>query len=285
MFNFDSGRYAAKVAEYLEQHFVPQFTTSRDLFAALYTRKAIRGPAALLVAGVGVNRNPTVAGVSNPYNAVTVAVETNVTPNYFWSHYFGMTLVSYEELKVSTSEGAVLDILEERLNDTMESFYELVADHLLSSTAASKDRVNGIGYMLATTGSFGGIDRAANTWWRASQHRNRRNLHLAEVQPSLQPDSSARGHTAHHHRHARRPLLRLRIAYPSVAAIPQRPKAGGAGFRQLPAQRRGGAVRQPNARRRNLVPEHAVLLSHLRNRPTRHTASPISRPPCLRLCP
>jgi len=172
MFNFDSGRYAAKVAEYLEQHFVPQFTTSRDLFAALYTRKAIRGAAALLVAGVGVNRNPTVAGVSNPYNAVTVGVETNVTPNYFWSHYFGMTLVSYEELKISTSEGAVLDILEERLNNTMESFYELVADHLISSTAASKDRVNGIGYMLAATGSFGGIDRANNTWWRALNNIN-----------------------------------------------------------------------------------------------------------------
>lgn len=167
MFNFNAAAYASKIAEYLQENFEPQFITSRELFAALHTRAAIKPAAALLVAGVSVNRNPTVAGVSNPYNPVTLSVETNVAPNYFWSHYFGITAVSYEELKISNSEGAVLDILEQRLNSTMESFFELVADHLLSETAGAKDRVNGIGYMLAQSGTFGGIDRSTETWWRA----------------------------------------------------------------------------------------------------------------------
>lgn len=179
--NFDSSLYASAVGQWLAENFEPQFARNRAVFAKLQSDGAIKVGGAYLLAPVTKDKNPSVQGVTNFAAAMSIPADQGLGAQYNWSWYEGLTAINKAEEMASEGEAAMVDLLESRLSDTVATFVEVVNTDLFSTTDASQSKIAGLPYAMDTTGSFGGIDRATNTWWQANNEATVGTITLAKM--------------------------------------------------------------------------------------------------------
>lgn len=179
--SFDSSLYAAAVGQWLSENFEPQFARHRAVFAKLQSDGAIKVGGAYLIAPVTKDKNPSVQGVTNFAAAMSIPADQGAGAQYNWSWYEGLTVINKAEEMAIEGEVGMVDLLEARLNETIASFVEVVNADLFSATDASQSKIAGLPYAMQTTGSFGGIDRATNTWWQAQNESTVGTITLAKI--------------------------------------------------------------------------------------------------------
>jgi hypothetical protein len=171
IFNPNDSRYASAVGAWLADNFELQFTTQRALLTRLQQGNAIRQGAAYLVQPVSKAQNPTVQGVSNFNTPMSIPADQGLAATYTWTWYEGLTAINKQEEQAAGTEYEMVDLLQARIQETIESFADLINTHLYSTTNASIDKIAGIPYAVdaptSGTSPFGNIDRVANAWWRA----------------------------------------------------------------------------------------------------------------------
>lgn len=242
--NFDSSLYASAVGQWLAENFEPQFARNRAVFAKLQSDGAIKVGGAYLLAPVTKDKNPSVQGVTNFAAAMSIPADQGLGAQYNWSWYEGLTAINKAEEMASEGEAAMVDLLESRLSDTVATFVEVVNTDLFSTTDASQSKIAGLPYAMDTTGSFGGIDRATNTWWQANNEATVGTITLAKMN-RMYNTCQSKGGTP--------PSLIIMPSdifgsYESLIQASQRFCAGceacGVRIHRLPAQRRDSAVRR-----------------------------------------
>jgi hypothetical protein len=179
--NFDNGLYSSAVGQWLNENHEPQFAKHRAVLAKLQTDGAIKVGGAYLVAGVSKAANPSVQGVTNFASGMTIPADQTSGAQYVWSWYQGLTVINKAEESVINTETEMIDLLESRLQETVASFADVVSADLFSATDASQSKIAGLPYAMSASGSFGGIDRTSNTWWRANTETSVGAITLAKV--------------------------------------------------------------------------------------------------------
>lgn len=112
---------------------------------------------------------------------MSIPADQGLAAYHIWSWYQGLTTINKAEEMAVEGEGAMIDLLEARLLDTTYGFVEVINADLFSTTGASQSKIAGLPYMMDTTGTFGDIDRATNTWWRAQNESTVGTITLAKI--------------------------------------------------------------------------------------------------------
>lgn len=167
----DTAHYASGVGDWLSDNFEHQFTTRNPVFRHYARRNAIKKGAVYLVQPVFTGRNPTAAGVSNFNSPMSIPADTGQAAVYNFSWYQALTTVNAQEASVAKTEHEMVNLLQERLQQSVASLLEVIGDDLFSTTDATLGKVAGIPYAVQAptsgTSAFGGIDRVAQSWWRS----------------------------------------------------------------------------------------------------------------------
>jgi hypothetical protein len=172
-FNPNTSHYASAVGAWLDSNFRDQFTITTAFLEKLKQRGGFKRGAAYLVQPVFGTGNPSVAGVTNFNNPMSIPADTGLAAVYTWSWYQGLTTVNDQEAAAINTEYEMVDLLEERLRSTVAQFGQVISNDLFSATDASLGKIAGIPYAVdrptSTANSFGGISRSntTNPWWRA----------------------------------------------------------------------------------------------------------------------
>lgn len=169
-FNPNDSRYASAVGAWLSENFEPQFTSNRAVLAKMEIEGAIKYGASYLVQALTSEANPSVAGVSNFNTGITIPSDKGLSAVYTWSWYQGLTVVNKAEEAATNTEHEMVDLLEARLADTIESFAEVITTDLFSTTIASQSKINGLRYAIdapTSTSPFGTIERNGSTYWKS----------------------------------------------------------------------------------------------------------------------
>jgi len=172
-FNPNDSRYASAVGAWLKDHFTDQFTSQTALTARLKAGGAIKTGAAYLVHPVFKQGNPSVQGVTNFTAGMAIPADQGLSAVYTWSWYQGLTTITKQEEVAINTEYEMVDLLEARLRSTIATFNEVLTNDLFSTTDANQGKIAGIPYVVdaptSGTSPVGGIDRVANSWWRAQK--------------------------------------------------------------------------------------------------------------------
>lgn len=118
-----------------------------------------------------VGRNPNVAAYSY-YGTLPVA-QTNefATVEYGWSRVAGTVIISDQEQDENTGDAAIFKLLKAKMEVLEQSIQEKFATYCYGAGPGVDPF--GLDIMIPdnpTTGVVGGIDRAANTYWRTSSY-------------------------------------------------------------------------------------------------------------------
>lgn len=166
-FNPNDSRYSSAIGAWLSENFEPQFTTQNAVLARLKIGDAVKYGPAYLVQPVTQGANPSVQGVSNFNSAMSIPADQGLSAVYTWSWYQGLTTVNKQEEVAIGTEYEMVDLLEQRVKDTIASFAEVINTDLFSATAPAQNKIAGIPFAVNTTGIYGTIDRTSATWWRS----------------------------------------------------------------------------------------------------------------------
>jgi hypothetical protein len=156
---------AGAVGRWLSDNFVPQFTTSRALFEFLRTKDRIRFGGAYLVAPVFGAKSSAAGGISNFYASLTFPNDQGVAAEYTWSWYHDIAAINPNEELVAGSKEDMANIIESKLQQAINSIAETINADIWTTTVGSQSKVNGLPYIVANTGTLGGLDPTTYTWW------------------------------------------------------------------------------------------------------------------------
>lgn len=180
-FNPNDSRYSSAIGAWLADNFEPQFTTQNAVLARLKIGDAIKYGPAYLVQPVTKAANPSVQGVSNFNTPMSIPADQGLSAVYTWSWYQGLTTVNKQEEVAIGTEYEMVDLLEQRVKDTIAAFAEVINTDLFSTTGPSQSKIAGIPFVVNNTGTYGTIDRTTETWWRAQVQNSVGTLTLQKI--------------------------------------------------------------------------------------------------------
>lgn len=131
-------------------------------------------------------RNPNVTSYSY-YNALPIAQTDEFdTVRYGWSRIAGSLIISEQEIDENKGPSQVFKLLTAKMTVLQESMKEKMSEYLYGS--GTGDDPNGLANLIPddpTTGSLGGLDRAANTQWRTSSYDFGGNLDETNIEEAF----------------------------------------------------------------------------------------------------
>lgn len=133
-----------------------------------------------------VGRNPNVAAYSY-YGGLPVA-QTNefATVEFGWSRVAGTVIISDQEQDENNGSAMIFKLLKAKMEVLETSIMERFSQYMYGAGPG----VDPFGLESAipdnpTTGSFGGIDRAANNWWRTSAYDFANTLNSTNIEEAF----------------------------------------------------------------------------------------------------
>ena len=109
------------------------------------------------------------------YDPVTYDQNTPITAaEYDWKHLVAPIIwPKTDEIKNNGSDVQVKDAIQAKVQIAEESLKKAFATQIYGDgTGNSGKNITGLGATIATTGTYGGIDRATYTWWQAKVYAN-----------------------------------------------------------------------------------------------------------------
>lgn len=133
-----------------------------------------------------VGRNPNIAAYEY-YDQLPVG-QTNefTTVNYTWSRIAGTVIISDQEEDENKGESAIFKLMKAKLNVLEESIKEKFSEYLYAA-GGGVDPL-GLAALIPddpTTGTLGGINRAAETQWRTSSYNFAGGLNATNIEEAF----------------------------------------------------------------------------------------------------
>lgn len=114
-------------------------------------------------------QNDTVGSYSG-YDAIDLTPQEGISAaEYQWKQMAASIAISGIEEAKNRGTEAIIKLLNAKVMQAEESLKESLNDMLFASSAPGNNGKDfqGIGYLIGTTGTIGGIDASANSWWRS----------------------------------------------------------------------------------------------------------------------
>ena len=184
---------AAAVGRWLSDNFVPQFTTSRALFEFLRQKDSVKFGGAYLVAPVFGAKSSAAGGINNFYASLTFPNDQGVAAEYTWSWYHDIAAINPNEELVAGTKEDQANLVESKLQQAINSIAEAINTDIWSTTVGSQSKVNGLPYIVQTTGVLGGLDPATYTWWVGQVNTSATTMSLSAVNAAINAVIAAGG--------------------------------------------------------------------------------------------
>jgi hypothetical protein len=114
--------------------------------------------------------NPTV-GASAPWAELTFQ-ETDefTTANFDWKQIDGTLALSMMDIARNAGEARIVDLQKAKISNLERSMRQDFNRRIFSGTASPFDSlsINGLFQLVSSSGTIGGIDSSAQSWWRSS---------------------------------------------------------------------------------------------------------------------
>lgn len=121
-----------------------------------------------LVVGLEYATNPTV-GSSTPWHEITFQETDEFTSAQFdWKQIDGTVALSMMDIAKNSGESRVVDLMKAKISNLERSMRQNFNQQLFSGTVSISTNINGLHQLVASSGTIGGIDRSAQTWWQSS---------------------------------------------------------------------------------------------------------------------
>jgi len=126
--------------------------------------------------------NSTVSSYSG-YDAVSLTPQSGITAaEYDWKQYAASIAISGIEEAKNNGEQAMVNLLEAKIMQAEESMKEgFNAMFFGNGTGNSSKNWNGLGNLIESGNSVGGIDGATETWWNSYEENTAGALTLAQM--------------------------------------------------------------------------------------------------------
>lgn len=114
-------------------------------------------------------QNDTVGSYSG-YDAIDLTPQEGISAaEYQWKQMAASIAISGIEEAKNRGTEAIIKLLNAKVMQAEESLKESLNDMLFASSAPGNNGKDfqGIGYLIGTTGTIGGIDASTNSWWRS----------------------------------------------------------------------------------------------------------------------
>lgn len=135
-----------------------------------------------IVAPLMYGKNSTAASYSG-YDSLDTTPQAGIdAAEYNWKQYSVSITISGEEERKNAGSSKIIDILEARTKQAEMSLTEQLTAGLFSDGTGngSKD-LTGLEAMVASSGTYGGINSATYTWWQAGVESTSEALGLARM--------------------------------------------------------------------------------------------------------
>lgn len=113
----------------------------------------------------------TTAGSYSGYDILDTTPQEGITAaEYNWKQYSSsITISRKEERQNAESDTRVLNLLQSKIMQSEESLRELLDEHAFLSDAAATKNLTGLALAVDSTGTYGNINRATDSWWAAKE--------------------------------------------------------------------------------------------------------------------
>lgn len=128
-------------------------------------------------------QNDTVGSYSG-YDAIDLTPQEGISAaEYQWKQMAASIAISGIEEAKNRGTEAIIKLLNAKVMQAEESLKESLNDMLFASSAPANNGKDfqGIGYLIGTTGTIGGIDASTNSWWQSYVDSNAGALTAAQM--------------------------------------------------------------------------------------------------------
>jgi hypothetical protein len=125
----------------------------------------------------------TTVGSYSGYDSIALTPQAGITAaEYDWKQYVASISISGIEEAKNNGEQEIINLLEAKIMQAEESMREGFNKMFFADgTGNGGKNWNGLGNLVEASGTVGGIDRAANTWWQSYEENTAGALTLAQM--------------------------------------------------------------------------------------------------------
>lgn len=103
------------------------------------------------------------------YETLDLTAQDGMTwARYAWRYYAGTISISGAERRNNEGDAKMIDLLGAKTQQAEMSLRDLLSRHFWGSNASSKD-IDGLGVIVDSTGTAGGLSQATFSWWAATE--------------------------------------------------------------------------------------------------------------------
>lgn len=113
----------------------------------------------------------TAAQAYSGYDTLNITPQEGLTNAEFQLKRYNVPItISKEEEDLNSAPAAQFDLLEAKRSQALMSLQDLINEHAyLDGTGDGGKRITGLALMVDSTGTYGNIARASNSWWAAQE--------------------------------------------------------------------------------------------------------------------